>query len=198
MSFAQGLPVLCFGPSGIDRRATLAGPGLFTMVATMNRPFYDRAMFWATVAGAPLVVGAAVISTGNHILGWTIFAIGCVFVLLAIGFYFWRAKSHEGKPRFEIVSAERRCEPPLDRSPIYTNRDCTAHVVLVNRGTEGNCVVVVHFTGIGRAGNEFPKREHRTVVPRTPSNGYAEIDCHVGQMSPVYIEGRPEIEIVQG
>jgi hypothetical protein len=164
----------------------------------MNRQLYDRAMFWLALAAVVFAVGAVLLAYGNHALGWTIVGVACVSVLVAIALYFWRKRQPPTRARFEVVSAEWRCVPPLNHSPIYANRDCTALIVLVNRGDEGNAVLVVRFTGIGRAGNEFPRRERRIVVPRTAPSGYVEVECHVGQMSPVYIADQPEIEIVQG
>jgi hypothetical protein len=108
------------------------------------------------------------------------------------------AREQSETPRFDLVTAEWKCDPPLSHSPIHDPRDCSAHVVLVNRGATGNGVLVIHYVGYGRAGNEYPELEHGVVIPLTASGEYVEIKGHIGKVPPLKLESRPRIEIIQG
>jgi len=105
----------------------------------------------------------------------------------------------QSRPHFEVISTEWQCTPPLGATPVHDPRDCSIRLVLVNRGATGNAVVVIHYVGIGRAGNEYPTLECRALVPITPAGAYTEVTCHLGTILPLKNDlANPNVDIIQG
>lgn len=172
-----------------------------------GRRLYDRAIFWLGLGGAVAAVGGIILGIGvaqtkPNVSLWSNawFDCGLGGVILGVGLLGWALilfMSHaRSGARFEVVSAEWECDPPLSDSPVHDPRSCTAHVVLRNKGHEGNGVLIVHYVGFGRAGNEFPSMERRTVIPATAAGAFVEVRSSVGSVPPLKLEHPPRIEVM--
>jgi hypothetical protein len=174
-----------------------------------ERPLYDRAIFWLGLGGSVAAIGGIVLGVGvaqvvakqdGNLWANPWFDAGLAILVCGAGMLGWALQlylrhSHT-KARFEVVSAEWECEPPLTHSPVDDPRTCSAHVVLINRGGAGNGVLTVHYVGFGRAGDEYPERQGRIVIPATSTGAYVEVRCPVGSVPPLRLEHPPKIEVM--
>jgi hypothetical protein len=162
-----------------------------------QKRLYDNAIFWVAASAGSATLGGILVAASVPTLGWPLFVLGVAMYVRALQLYWHHNRASEKQgPRFEVVSTEWECEPDLNQSPIQDPRDCTAHVVLRNQGADGNGVLVVHYVGFGRAGDEYPEVERRTVIPATPAGAFVEVRCPVGSVPPLKLERHPKVEVM--
>jgi hypothetical protein len=161
-----------------------------------QRHYYDRAMFWVALGAGAATVGGILVSAGVPLVGWPLVLVGGLMFLWALRFYLRHDRPDRAGARFEVVTTDWECEPPLSHSPVHDPRECVAHVVLRNQGAEGNGVLIVHYVGLGRAGNEYPEMKRQTVIPTTAAGAFVEIRCSVGSVPPLKLERYPKVEVI--